>query len=234
MQLDVPSGRVLNKYDVEILKGFARVGTIKWSDTPFVLRSGIESRVYVDGRGELTADPSLLWQVGRKFAQTAATRLRKNHQACFIGLPTAGTALASWASATDLVEDISGSKGCWFVMREQRKTGHGANSKWIADIPAHEKYHYFVPDNVVTDGGTKIEGMARFKEDGFDTSQISHIIMIDRQQGGLNKLAVAGITDIIVLFNLLDVTYAFGELGLWPKERVKAVEVEIAAHDKLK
>lgn len=229
-RMDVPSGRKLDAHDLEILYGFARVGTIEWSDSPFKLRSGIESRVYVHGRGELTANPDLLWRVGRKFAQAAAPLLRGYLHPCFIGLPTAGTALASWASAVDKAEGITGRKACWFVMREQRKEGHGVAKQWVADKPNHDFYHYFVPDNVVTDGGTKLDGTERFREDGFAVEQMSHLIMIDRQQGAIEKLERAGITDVTVLYNLLDAVYAFGELGLWPKERVRNVEEEIETH----
>jgi hypothetical protein len=56
------------------------------------------------------------------------------------------------------------------------------------------------------------------------------LIWIDRQQGALPLLAKAGFQRVLVAYSLLDVTYVFGELGLWPKSAVKAVETEIEAH----
>jgi hypothetical protein len=44
----------------------------------------------------------------------------------------------------------------------------------------------------------------------------------------------AGFKRIVVAFKLLDLTFAFGELGLWPKSAVKAVEEEIKAHQLIK
>ncbi len=231
--MKVPSGRTFDTDDLTVASAFARVGTIEWSEKPFRLRSGIESHIYVHGRGELTEHPELLWLVARKFAKAAKSQLRKGLMPCFIGLPTAGTALASWASAVDRVEKITCHSACWFVMREGLKQGHGAAKSWVARKPRHDVYHYFATDNVVTDGGTKLDSNARFAEDGFDISLMSHLIMIDRQQGAIEKLAANNLTDVTMLWNLLDIAYALGEMGEWPTDRVQAVNNEIETHRKV-
>ena len=59
-------------------------------------------------------------------------------------------------------------------------------------------------------------------------------VLVDRQQGGIQNMEKAGFKRIVVAFKLLDLTFAFGELGLWPKSAVKAVEEEIKAHQLIK
>src|SRR3989344_4946843 len=55
-------------------------------------------------------------------------------------------------------------------------------------------------------------------------------VWIDRQQGAVPRLTAAGFQKIVVVYNLLDITYAYGELGMWSKTAVAAVEEEIKAH----
>ena len=60
------------------------------------------------------------------------------------------------------------------------------------------------------------------------------LIFIDRQQGAVERLRSLGFNRISVALQLLDITFVFGELGLWPKSAVQAVEEEIRAHQLLK
>ena len=85
-------------------------------------------------------------------------------------------------------------------------------------------------DNVVTDGQSKFEAVERLRASGYPVDEMPSLIFVDRQQGGIRRMEEAGFKNIVVAYRLLDLTFAFGELKLWPKEAVRAVEQEIKAH----
>ena len=114
-------------------------------------------------------------------------------------------------------------------MREERKT-HGVHHNWVNGDPNPLRDTYWIVDNTVTDGRSKLDARDRLKESGYPVDDMRHLIVIDRQQGGITKMENSGFRDIVVVYNLLDLTYAFGEMGLWLKERVQAMEEEIKAN----
>ena len=88
-------------------------------------------------------------------------------------------------------------------------------------------------DGVVTDGASKIEAAKRAVEEQGYPWNMPCFILVDRQQGAVERLKRLGFERLVVAYNLLDITFAFGELGLWPKSAVQAVEEEIKAHQAL-
>ena len=105
---------------------------------------------------------------------------------------------------------------------------HGAHKGWINGNP-NPKHSYWLVDNVATNGASKPEARDKMRADGYpDPAGV--VIWIDRQQGAIRRLEEDGFNRILVAYNLLDVTFAFGEMGLWPKTAVQAVEQEIEAH----
>lgn len=238
--MEVPSGRIFSDLDIRRLNLFARYGFIRWSESPFTLKSGVESHVYVFGREDLTDHPDLEWLVGRKIAelvlQNAGERDDQKQQ-CLIGLPTAGTALAQTGAMVNwqwqrLWEDDKPPRIIHRIMREELKT-HGAHPDWVNGKPETEAHTYWTIDNVVTDGSTKLEARRRLQESGYPVVGMPALVFVDRQQGGIANMKKAGFTTIVVAYNLLDLTFAYGELGLWPKEATRAVEEEIRAHQRL-
>lgn len=240
--LQVPSGRTLDSDDLALLVDAHTCGSIVYRDKPFRLKSGIESNVYVFLRGDLTDAPSLLYKAGKKIAHTVWDNCGPDdHQPSLIGLPTAGTALAvaasvySWGQYLSAGRPVLGERmiSCR-VMREQLKQGHGANERWVngevGRSPDLDRFTFWTVDNVTTDGETKIEMAKRLVEDGYPAKEMPQLIFVDRQQGGVARLEAAGFKRVVICYNLLDITYAFGELELWPKEAVRQVEMEIAAH----
>ncbi len=227
--LQVPSGALYGKDDIELLKLMALYGFIRHSDQPFRLKSGILSHVYVYGREDVTDHPKFGAQIGKCIANAIIDLVRPPQTTCIIGVPTAGTALAASASMY--------SAGFWDadlligyrVMREQKKA-YGAHQKWVNGKPDYERHNYVLLDNVVTDGSSKIEAANRLHEDGYRIPELDALILVDRQQGALDRLKGVGFRSVNVMYNLLDLTFAFGELGLWDKSAVRAVEDEIRAH----
>jgi orotate phosphoribosyltransferase len=114
-------------------------------------------------------------------------------------------------------------------MREAKKE-YGAHRSWVNGPPDPSKQVYFTIDNVVTDAASKFEAIERLAEDGYPVQEMLHLTLIDRQQSGLQRLQAAGYRAEAV-FNLLDLIWAFGELRLWDRGRIDAVEDEIAAHN---
>lgn len=232
--ISVPSGQNFNGADVDLVKAMATYGFIRYSATPFKLKSGILSHVYVFGREDLTDHPDLVALVGKKIASSVWQSRMENKQPCLIGLPMAGLVLAQAAAAASLDHRRRGDLPliCHRVMRQQLKQ-HGANQTWVDGKPDHDRHEYWLIDNVATDGATKIEAIPKLEQEGYRPHEMPALIFVDRQQGAKTRLLQAGFPAVVSCFNLLDLTYAMGELGEWPKDTVKAVEDEIQQHQQL-
>lgn len=237
-RIEVPSGGVFESNDIALLKKANEEGSIVYRDKPFRLKSGIESNVYVFCRGDITDSPILLDMVGRKIARTVAENAAYNdHRPNLIGLPATGTALAVAASMASIAmqeESPSFPLIASRVMREQLKETHGANNLWVngetSGPPDLDKFTFWTVDNAANDGETKLEAAKRLEEDGYPAKDMPQLIFVDRQQGAVARLRAAGFKRIVVCYNLLDITFVYGELKMWPANAVKRVEEEIAAH----
>lgn len=230
--MQVPSGQTFSEFDLKLLRLMAEYGFIRRSERPFRLVSGVESYVYVFGREDLTDHPDLEWFAGRKIAEVVWKESREGAPpACLIGIPTAGTALAQAAAMVSWQEVLpeSGAIICHRIMREAMKE-HGAHHTWVNGKPDFIRHTYWMVDNVATDGGSKIRAAEKLMQDGYPAKEMPCLIFVDRQQGAMKRLEREGFQRVVVAYNLLDITYAFGELGLWPKSAVAAVEEEIRAH----
>lgn len=222
--ITVPSGRYLTASEVSLVRDLGNIGTIAWSTEPITLKSGITSHVYVHGRNELTGRAPVLRKVGYRI-WSAGVELQQKYSPDkdmeFIGIPTAGSPLATAASLASTSEHPAGCR----TMREKVKS-HGTHNSWVDGSPNDELFFISV-DNVVTDGGSKFEAVARLTESGYRTEEMGHIILVDRQQGAIERMKQAGMTRLTVIFNLLDMTYLFGRFGVWPSDAVERVEREI-------
>ncbi|MBI2003821.1 MAG: hypothetical protein HYS78_02510 [Parcubacteria group bacterium] len=228
--MKVPSGENLNKQDIKLLRLMAKHGFIRWSEEPFTLKSGIKSHVYVFGREDLTDHPELLLAVGRKISERVYKLNRTKKQPCLIGIPIAGISLATATSLFNARNSKNKDRAiCYRIMRQVQKK-HGAHHNWVDGRPDFKKHIYMTVDNVVTDGGSKIEAGQRLEKDGYPAKRMHQIIFIDRQQGASKLLRKAGYKKPEIIFNLLDITYVYRKLGLWSPESIKKVEDEIKAH----
>jgi orotate phosphoribosyltransferase len=228
--LIVPSGRTFNELDLEIMLVAARIGFIQWHDEPKRFKSGKMSRVYVNGRQDATENPDFLRLASRKILQDTtkdrAALFVFDRQLRFIGIPHVANGWTPFISAVDHGEMISGQHACHAIMRSELKT-HGVHNTWVAATIDHSRFRDILFDNVVTDSGSKKEAAARLVEDGFDLSQVEALVFVDRQQGGLEEMQRIGFRSVSATYNLLDMTYAFQELKLWPTDAVKRIEDEI-------
>jgi len=53
------------------------------------------------------------------------------------------------------------------------------------------------------------------------------MVFVDRQQGGFEAMKKLGFHHVHACYRLLDMTFAFQQLGLWPNDSVEKVEKEI-------
>lgn len=226
--MQVSSGKIFDRLDLKIIRLMVQHGFIRWSDAPFKLKSGVDSHIYVFGREDLTDHPDLEWLIGKKIARVIkAASLPQDKQPCLIGIPTAGTALAQAAAMASQVKRILVARKpiCHRIMREVMKQ-HGVHRGWVNGRPEPDRHTYWIVDNVITDGKSKIEAEEKLISDGYP-SKSPTLIFIDRGQGGIQKLEQAGFQRITVVYHLLDLVHAFGELDLWSEERVRKAEEEI-------
>jgi orotate phosphoribosyltransferase len=239
--ITLPSGKELTWTDRAMFSYMHKFGFIKYSEDPFVLKSGIQSNVYVYGREDVTDNPGFERELGQKISTAVFHVMETAYpdgqtwRACLVGVPTAGTVLAQaassifWYSGYPEVEASMRTRVCHRVMRETKKT-YGAHQTWINGRPSPE-FTYWLVDNVATDGQSKIEARDKLAEDGYPTQDTYCLILVDRQQGAVQRLQKLGLfKEVIVLYNLLDITFALGEMGLWPKDAVEKVREEITAH----
>ena len=231
--MQVPSGREFDRADLDIVRRMGEVGLVEHRDEPFRLVSGVESHVYVNGRQDLTDHPDLVWKVGRKLAEVVYGETHGHIWAqCLIGVPVVGRTFAQAASMASV--QLRGESPerllpiSFRVMREQKKQ-HGGHQKWI-EGDCNFSHRYWLVDNVATNGENKLKAAVRAEEDGYPSCQMPCLIWIDRQQGAVPRLQAAGFEKVVVVYNLLDLTFAFSEMSLWPKSAVAAVEEEIKAH----
>ncbi len=204
---------------------------VRWSEEPITFKSGIKSHVYVSGREELTSDANALFATGMAVADAAfmamsPENLSERKKLVIIGIPTAGTPLAVAASLawrTILGDTRIGTR----TMRTEKK-GHGRaeNQYWVDGLPRSDEIYYTV-DNVITDGQSKIETIERLRGDGYPVEKMTHIIVIDRKQGGVEKLRAAG-HHVVTLLELPAIVEALVKRGTWPAERLERYEAETA------
>jgi orotate phosphoribosyltransferase len=235
--MQVPSGAYYHAEDINLIRAFIEYGCIRYSDKPFTLNSGIQSNVYVYLREDITDNPDLELLLGRKICDVIEKHaVAEDKQVCLIGLPTAGTALASAAALSSAAYShlINDQVVCHRIMKEVSKT-HGAHTGWFNGKPDSSRHTYWRVDNVVTDGATKMKAEEKFQADGYPSvfdspEQAPSLIVVDRQQGGLARLSAQGFKRLYVVYNLLDITYACENLKLWPADAVRRVEEEIKSH----
>ena len=164
------------------------IGAVKFGS--FTLKSGVVSPFYIDLRVVISY-PSVLAQIG-VMLDGAVRRCRVDRIA---GIPYAGLPLAVAAS-------LAGGLPLLYA-RGAEKT-YGTKRRIEGEFVAGE--HVVVIDDLVTDGASKLEAIAPLEAVGLVVRDL--VVLIDREQGGRERLAARGYT----LHALLTVTQCFDTL----------------------
>lgn len=233
--MQVPSGRDFDSYDVRFVQLAVRCGFIRGDREPiFGTRAGAMTRVYVGGREDLTEHPKLEWLVGRIIAgrilEDAHSR-EDLRQQCLIGIPTAGTPLAQAAAMASyrLQEDNAPPRIIHHVMRESLKT-HGIHHGWMNGKSDSNHTYWLVDNTVGPSADSKFIARARLQESRYPINDVRALVLVDRQEGGIERMKQEGFHHIVVIYKILDILAIIDFLGLWQKDMVRAIEEEIQSH----
>jgi uridine monophosphate synthetase len=201
----IPSVRTVA--EETLIQGLHELGAIKFGD--FTLASGIQSPFYIDLR-LLVSRPAVLAQAAEAYAAILGD-LRYDRVA---GVPYAalpiGTAVAL-AADTPLI----------YPRKESKAYGLGKDIEGVWE-PGER---VVIIEDLITSGGSTVKTAERLREAGLVVEDA--IVLIDREQGGAENLAAAGIRahSVFKLSEMLDALSAAGRLD--PQKRT---EVESFIH----
>ena len=171
----------------------------------FKLKSGILSPIYLDLRRLITY-PHIL----RRAAQAYTTLLRGLHFDRIAGLPYAGLPIATAVSL----------EANWPMIYPRKEAkAYGTKAEIEGLYNAGERI--VMIDDLITDGGAKIEAADKLKAAGLIVKDI--VVLIDRGQGGKETLAAASYTlhAVTTLTPLLEAWRASGAISQMQFEDVQ-------------
>lgn len=154
----------------------------------FVLASGRRSDYYFDCRvTALCAEGS--WLIGTLFYEVIEELIENGTPVKAIGGMTMGA--DPLVSATTTVSYEKGHPLCGLLVRKEAK-GHGTNQfvEGLANLRPGDPV--VVVEDVVTTGGSLLKACERIKEAGLKI--VAVLAILDREEGGREKLAEAGYT----------------------------------------
>jgi uridine monophosphate synthetase len=176
----------MNNTKTAIIDSLVSIGAVKFGD--FTLKSGIQSPIYLDLR-LIISYPELLSKIAVSLVEISAD-LEFDRIA---GIPYTALPIATAFSI------ISG-KPMVYCRKEMKAYGTGNRIEGVW----HPGEKVLIIDDLITDGGSKLETFSIYKEGGLQVSDT--IVLIDREQGGKDRLGTEGyrLFSIISIFEILE------------------------------
>jgi uridine monophosphate synthetase len=172
-----------------LVRRLYQIGAVRFGE--FVLKSGMTSPFYIDLR-VVIGHPDVLAEIGRLMADL----VRGCRADRIAGIPYAGLPLA-------VATSLAGGFPLLYPRREAKD--HGIRRPIEGPFEAGE--HVVVIDDIVTDGASKLEAIAPLEAAGLVVRDL--VILIDREQGGRERLAARG----YALHAVLTISACFDELA---------------------
>jgi orotate phosphoribosyltransferase len=154
----------------------------------FTLRSGVVSDEYFD-KYRFEADPPLLRAIAEAMGALVPPGIDS-----LAGLELGGVPLAT------MLSQVTGLPAC-FVRKEAKTYGTCQLAEGI-DVKG---MHLLIVEDVVTSGGAVLDAVAALRERGAQADQV--VCVIDRESGGVEKLAAEGLT-LTALFTMTELKAA--------------------------
>lgn len=160
-----------------------------------LLRSGKWSDYYIDGK-QTSLDPEGAYLIGRVLFEMLRSCAPFPKA---IGGVTLGA--DPIVTAVSVVSYLEGSPLAAFIIRKEPKD-HGTG-RWIEGLTSLiPKSEVVIVEDVLTTGGTILEGVRHVREEGFIVR--AAYVLIDREEGGRQRLMSEGIP-LIPLFTKKDI-----------------------------
>jgi uridine monophosphate synthetase len=201
----------------ELAERILRTGQITF-DIERVLKSGLKSPVYVDGRG-FVSHPLVLRSIGDEMLSYS----RKLKFDRIAGIPMAGHPLAIATSLANAYSRGEETPSIW--IREVAKQ-YGTSNR-IEGLYENGDTILLI-DNVVTDGKSKFETVDLLGEEGLRVTDV--LVLVDREQGAKEVMAGRGIT-LHSLFTMTEMLYHAVNRQIITPERFELVRAYL--HDPL-
>ncbi|MBW2040366.1 MAG: orotate phosphoribosyltransferase [Deltaproteobacteria bacterium] len=153
-----------------------------YEEREVTLTSGRKSTFYIDGK-QTTLDPEGVYLVGKVLYEMVRGRVEA------VGGPTLGA--DPIVTSVALASYMEGDPIAAFIIRKEPK-GHG-KGLWIEGDKALKKgAKVAIVEDVVTTGGSLLKAIRVAEEHGLQVVQV--LALVDRQEGGKERLAEEGYT----------------------------------------
>ena len=180
-----------------------KLGIIKFGR--FTLKSGIESPFYVDLR-PLASDPKIL----KKLANYLLEMLPLDNFDIICGVPYAALPMATAMSLESYLPLII-----------KRKEAKAYGTKKLIEGIYEKGQNCLLVEDVITSGKSLVETIDEVENEGIKVSDI--VVVLDRQQGGKEKLEAKGYT-VHSLFNISEVVEILREVNYIDDEEVARIQ----------